>query len=504
MKAHDPQGVTVGLMDPSGVVVGSRDQRVIVVRRSTMSLKRFGLLLLALQIAFAIMFAIFGQYGPAASPPPTPTPTPNLTAIALLGGSTPAPHAEPVINDLKDFYPMFQDVHVMIFIGFGFLMTFLKKYGYSSVGVNFVLAAFCLEWYFFLHGFFHLSANYTMLIDIVDLIKCDFASAAVLISMGALLGKLSPEQYIVLGFFELAFYAVNEYIIFDLLQVNDSGDSITVHTFGAYFGLAAARVMYKKGTVGNSNEGPVYHSDLFAMIGTVFLWIYWPSFNGGVAAIGDQQHRCIINTYLSLAACCLVAFAVSSLLNHEGKFDMVHVQNATLAGGVAIGTSANLVIHPMGAVIVGGLTGAISVFGYKYITPFLANKLQIHDTCGVNNLHGMPGIIAGVVGAIVSGFATFDIYSTELYSIFPARDPNPLVNANPRGPWDQAGIQFGAVFIALAISIVGGAITGAILRLPIWTQVHINDMHDDAEFWEVPDGQPDGHEIHNGVELQKL
>lgn len=51
------------------------------------------------------------------------------------------------------------------------------------------------------------------------LIKCDFASAAVLISMGALLGKLSPEQYIVLGFFELAFYAVNEYIIFDLLLV---------------------------------------------------------------------------------------------------------------------------------------------------------------------------------------------------------------------------------------------------------------------------------------------
>lgn len=28
----------------------------------------------------------------------------------------------------------FQDIHVMIFIGFGFLMTFLKRYGYSAVG----------------------------------------------------------------------------------------------------------------------------------------------------------------------------------------------------------------------------------------------------------------------------------------------------------------------------------------------------------------------------------
>ncbi len=34
----------------------------------------------------------------------------------------------------------------MMFIGFGFLMTFLKKYGYSSVGYNFIIAAYVLEW----------------------------------------------------------------------------------------------------------------------------------------------------------------------------------------------------------------------------------------------------------------------------------------------------------------------------------------------------------------------
>ena len=39
------------------------------------------------------------------------------------------------------YYPMFQDVHVMIFIGFGFLMTFLKKYGYSATGINMLIAA---------------------------------------------------------------------------------------------------------------------------------------------------------------------------------------------------------------------------------------------------------------------------------------------------------------------------------------------------------------------------
>jgi hypothetical protein len=34
----------------------------------------------------------------------------------------------------------------MIFVGFGFLMTFLKKYGFSSIGFNFLIAAFVLEY----------------------------------------------------------------------------------------------------------------------------------------------------------------------------------------------------------------------------------------------------------------------------------------------------------------------------------------------------------------------
>ena len=47
---------------------------------------------------------------------------------------------------------VFMDVHSMMFVGFGFLMTFLKRYGYSSVGFNFIIAAYVLEWALLVRG----------------------------------------------------------------------------------------------------------------------------------------------------------------------------------------------------------------------------------------------------------------------------------------------------------------------------------------------------------------
>ena len=42
----------------------------------------------------------------------------------------------------------------MMFVGFGFLMTFLKKYGWGSVGYNFLVAAYVLEWALLVRGWF--------------------------------------------------------------------------------------------------------------------------------------------------------------------------------------------------------------------------------------------------------------------------------------------------------------------------------------------------------------
>jgi hypothetical protein len=60
---------------------------------------------------------------------------------------------------------VFQDVHVMIFIGFGFLMTFLKKYGLSAVSLNMLVAVVSLQWATLVIGFFHLHYKHEYIDD---------------------------------------------------------------------------------------------------------------------------------------------------------------------------------------------------------------------------------------------------------------------------------------------------------------------------------------------------
>ncbi len=56
--------------------------------------------------------------------------------------------------------PVFQDIHIMMFIGFGFLMTFLKRYSFGSLGYNFLIAAFVIQWATLIGGFLHLHDGY--------------------------------------------------------------------------------------------------------------------------------------------------------------------------------------------------------------------------------------------------------------------------------------------------------------------------------------------------------
>jgi ammonium transporter Rh len=223
-------------------------------------------------------------------------------------------------------------------------------------------------------------------------------------------------------FSEMIFYSLNFWINVDRLKAVDMGGSIVIHTFGAYFGLAVTRVLSgssKKQWRDRSTQGSTTGSDTFAMIGTLFLWMFWPSFNGALA-VGASRHRVIINTVLALTGSCIASFAMSGLLRPGRKFSMVDIQNATLAGGVAVGSSADLVIKPYGALLVGVVAGTVSVLGYVYLLPYLERKINLHDTAGVNNLHGMPGLIGGIGGAVAAATTKDKEYGEDVSAVYPA------------------------------------------------------------------------------------
>lgn len=79
---------------------------------------------------------------------------------------------------------------------------------------------------------------------------------------------------------------------------------------------------------------------------------------------------------------------------------MEDILNATLAGGVIVGAACDLITMPFGAMICGFAAGTISTIGFRRLSPILSEKLGLSDTCGINNLHGMPGVLGGIISAI--------------------------------------------------------------------------------------------------------
>jgi len=139
------------------------------------------------------------------------------------------------------------------------------------------------------------------------------------------------------------------------------------------------------------------------MIGTVFLFLYWPSFNAALGEFSSEQQRAIINTLLANSTSVISACLFSRIT--KKYLDMIIVVNATLAGGVAMGASANLIDYPFCAMIVGFVAGMVAALGFAYMNDFFKKYLKLHDTQGVHFTHGLPGIIGGFVSTISCALA---------------------------------------------------------------------------------------------------
>lgn len=131
-------------------------------------------------------------------------------------------------------YNMFIGVEIMMFVGFGYLMTFLKWYGLGAVGFTMLVVAMGLQWSLFTESFFDQAMNsardwHEVPINIYSLLNALYAISAVLITFGALIGKISPLQLVIVTIVELFLHAINFKVLMGALNVQDIGGTYIDH-----------------------------------------------------------------------------------------------------------------------------------------------------------------------------------------------------------------------------------------------------------------------------------
>ena len=145
-------------------------------------------------------------------------------------------------------------------------MTFLRKYGYGAVGLTLLVGCFCIQLYplfaVLFDGLFNGAHFHKIYFGVTELIHSDFAAAAVLISFGGLIGKISATQLLVMAVIEVFFYSLNAQIAIKLL-ITDMGGSMVIHTFGAFFGLSVSKALAK---TTQAAQGKVKHTNSTSLV----------------------------------------------------------------------------------------------------------------------------------------------------------------------------------------------------------------------------------------------
>jgi len=153
------------------------------------------------------------------------------------------------------------------------------------------------------------------------LLYAEFAVAAALIAMGAVLGRLRVFQYALLALLLVPAYLLNEWLVLDgglgmTRGFVDTAGSIIIHAFGAYFGIGLTMVL----TTRQQRSQPIESdatSDRFAMLGSMVLWLFWPSFCSAIVPL-EAMPQTMVNTVLSLSGA-TIKFTGTTRLAYEDR-----------------------------------------------------------------------------------------------------------------------------------------------------------------------------------------
>jgi Amt family ammonium transporter len=175
-------------------------------------------------------------------------------------------------------------------------------------------------------------------------------------------------------------------------EFHDFAGSVVVHAVGGWVALVAVLLLgARRGRY--SKEGAIAAhppSNIpFLALGAWILTIGWFGFNVMSAQTLDKMNGLVaLNSLMAMVGGTLVAVLL-------GRNDPGFAYNGPLAGLVAVCAGSD-VMHPLGALVTGGIAGAVFVQMFT----LTQNKWKVDDVLGVWPLHGLCGAWGGIAAGI--------------------------------------------------------------------------------------------------------
>jgi Amt family ammonium transporter len=216
---------------------------------------------------------------------------------------------------------------------------------------------------------------------------------------------------------------------------HDFAGSVVVHAVGGWIGLVAVLMLgARRGRYSRDGRIAAHppSSIPFLALGSWILTIGWFGFNVMSAQeVTKLSGLVAVNSLLAMVGGTLAAWAL-------GRNDPGFTYNGPLAGLVAVCAGSDL-MHPLGALAVGGIAGALFV----QLFTLTQNRWRIDDVLGVWPLHGLCGAWGGIAAGIF-GQAAFG---------------------------GAGGVSFGAqvagTLLGIAVALVGAAVVYGALRATV-------------------------------------
>lgn len=175
-------------------------------------------------------------------------------------------------------------------------------------------------------------------------------------------------------------------------EFHDFAGSVVVHALGGWIALGAVVLLGARSNRYRKDGAVSAHppsSIPFLALGAWMLTVGWFGFNVMSAQTLDKMSGLVaVNSLMAMAGGTLAALVL-------GKNDPGFLHNGPLAGLVAVCAGSDL-MHPIGALAVGAIAGAIFV----YMFTLTQNKWRIDDVLGVWPLHGLCGTWGGLAAGI--------------------------------------------------------------------------------------------------------